>query len=87
MCGPTEADLSPVAGVYHYKYVVDGEWLHNPSYEFEEDGEGNINNVVRVEDKVSTKMKEIREELEGLKIFLAEPWKVENYDKNYLCKK
>ena len=75
-----------VPGVYHYKYVVDGEWLHNPSHEFEEDGKGNINNVVRVEDKISSKIKEIRKELEELKLFLSEPWKVESCGLNF-CRK
>jgi len=45
--------LSLAPGVHYYKYVVDGEWMHNPSKECEEDEKGNINNVMRIEDKYS----------------------------------
>ena len=72
-------------GVHHYKYVVDGEWLHDPTLEFEDDGKGNVNNVVRVDNKISIKIKEIRDELEQMRIFLDEPWNV--YLPDHFCKK
>jgi hypothetical protein len=40
-------DLDP--GVYHYKFIVDGDWLLDPSNpETAEDEAGNINNVIEV---------------------------------------
>ena len=62
----TILNLSP--GVYHYKYVVDGEWMHNPLQEWEEDGEGNINNVMKVEDRLTKRLRELREERERLQV-------------------
>ena len=43
-------------GVHYYKYVVDGEWMHNPNKECEEDEKGNINNVMRIESKLTRKL-------------------------------
>ena len=40
-------DLPP--GLHQYKYIVDGEWLHDPSKPCQEDGKGNVNNVISVE--------------------------------------
>jgi hypothetical protein len=43
-------DLDP--GVYHYKFVVDGNWLLDPSNpETAEDEAGNVNNVLEVTPK------------------------------------
>jgi hypothetical protein len=40
-------DLDP--GVYHYKFIVDGDWLLDPSNpDTAEDEAGNVNNVVEV---------------------------------------
>merc|ERR1712150_305681 len=81
----TTIHLAP--GVYYYKYVVDGEWLHDPKQECEEDGTGNINNVMRVEDKVTMKLKEISQKLEEMRSFLAEPWQGQNNNNNFCVKK
>ena len=73
-------------GVYKYKYVVDGEWMHDPSKETEDDGTGNINNVIHVEDKLTNKMRQLKEEIEELQKKLDKPWFVESA--NYkLCPK
>ena len=76
-----------VWGVYYYKYVVDGEWLHDPKQECEDDGTGNINNVMRVRDKVTMKLKEINQKLEELRSFLDEPWQAQNNINNNFCVK
>ena len=39
-------------GCYKYKYIIDGEWIHDPSKKWKDDGEGNINNVIIVESKL-----------------------------------
>ena len=65
--------------------MVDGEWLHDPRHEFEDDGKGNVNNVMRVEDKLTLKIEEINQELEALKVFLEEPWRVDK--PNNFCPK
>ena len=70
-------------GVHYYKYVVDGEWIHNPNKEWEEDEEGNVNNVMRLEDSVSRSLREMAEERERLAKFLEEPWQVDNHRFNY----
>ena len=33
-------------GLYQYKFIVDGEWLYDPSQAWADDGSGNINNVL-----------------------------------------
>ena len=33
-------------GCYQYKYIIDGEWIHDPSKAWQDDGKGNINNVI-----------------------------------------
>ena len=55
-------------GVHYYKYVVDGEWMHNPNKECEEDEKGNINNVMRIESKLTRKLRELQEEREQLQV-------------------
>ena len=74
------------SGVYYYKYVVDGQWIHDPKQEWEEDGKGNINNVMRVEDRVTMKLKEISQKLEEMRSFLDEPWQVHNNNNNFCVK-
>jgi len=64
-------------GCYTYKYVVDGVWLHDPSKETADDGTGNINNVVHVEDKFTSKLRQLREEITDLRKQLEKPWFVE----------
>ena len=51
--------------------------MHNPNKECEEDEKGNINNVMRIEDKFSRKLREIEEEREYLESYLEQPWSVE----------
>ena len=74
-------------GVHYYKYVVDGQWLHDPNVMSVEDGTGNINNFMRVEDKVTMKMKEINQKLGEMRSFLTEPWQGENINNNFCVKK
>jgi len=40
--------LSLPPGRYQYKYVVDGNWLHDSEGACESDGQGNVNNVLSV---------------------------------------
>ena len=71
-------DIPP--GSYTYKYVVDGEWMHDPSKEIVDDGKGNVNNVIHVEDKFTNKIRQLREEIEDLKKQQDKPWFVESID-------
>ena len=71
-------DIPP--GSYTYKYVVDGEWMHDPSKETEDDGTGNFNNVVHVDDKFTNKIRQLKEEIESLRQQLDKPWFVESTD-------
>ena len=73
--------------MYYYKYVVDGEWLHDPKQECQADGKGNINNVMRVEDKVSMKLKEINQKIKEMRSFLDEPWQGQENNNNFCAKK
>lgn len=41
--------------VENYRYVVDGEWLVDPTKQMTTDSKGNTNNVVMVEDNRVTK--------------------------------
>ena len=77
-------DIPP--GSYTYKYVVDGEWMHDPSKEIVDDGKGNVNNVIHVEDKFTNKIRQLREEIEDLKKQQDKPWFVESID-HQLCPK
>ena len=77
-------DIPP--GVYTYKYVVDGEWMHDPTKEVVDDGKGNFNNVIHVEDKFTSKLRELTQELEELRKQIDKPWTVETPDFN-LCPK
>eukprot|EP00092_Neocalanus_flemingeri_P014959 GFUD01016155.1.p1 GENE.GFUD01016155.1~~GFUD01016155.1.p1 ORF type:complete len:197 (-),score=65.88 GFUD01016155.1:66-656(-) len=77
-------DIPP--GVYYYKYVVDGEWMHDPSKETVDDAKGDFNNVIHVEDKFTSKVRQLREEIEDIKKQLDKPWFVESTDYK-LCPK
>ena len=77
-------DIPP--GSYTYKYVVDGEWMHDPSKEIVDDGKGNVNNVIHVEDKFTNKIRQLKEEIEDLKKQQDKPWFVESIDYQ-LCPK
>jgi len=77
-------DIPP--GSYTYKYVVDGEWMHDPSKETVDDGKGNVNNVIHVEDKFTNKLRQLREEIQDLKKQQDKPWFVEKIDYQ-LCPK
>ena len=33
-------------GIYHYKYIVDGEWRFSPDDDTSPDEKGNINNII-----------------------------------------
>jgi len=42
------ASLELPPGSHTYKFIVDGEWLHDPSRPSREDEKGNVNNVILV---------------------------------------
>lgn len=42
--------LSP--GMYQYKFIVDGQWRHDPNLPCMYDNQGNINNVVEVQEYI-----------------------------------
>lgn len=56
--------LSP--GVYQYKFIVDGQWRHDPNLPCIYDDQGNINNVMEVQEYIA-------EDLSGLATFEAPP--------------
>ena len=60
--------------------------MHNPNKECHEDEKGNINNVVRIEDRVTRALREIKEDREELAKFLEEPWQVDGTVMNYCPK-
>ena len=67
--------LSP--GTYQYKYIVDGEWIHDPSSKCREDDKGNINNVLKVDSKLDIlirnyRMASLKKTVERLKKTKAE---------------
>merc|ERR1719234_2020199 len=64
--GEWVATLKIDTGTHLYKYVVDGEWLVDPSKEMVTDSKGNTNNVVVVEDRLAKCKREIEEEREQL---------------------
>jgi len=45
---PFVAVLSMPVGVHQYKYIVDGNWMHNPLAPTQTDQHGNLNNIVEV---------------------------------------
>lgn len=46
--GEFMVDLELKPGIYHYKYIVDGEWKYSTKDKYEIDNHGNINNVLLV---------------------------------------
>jgi len=73
--GEWAANLKIGPGTHLYKYVVDGEWLVDPTKQMTTDSKGNTNNVVMVEDNRVTKcQKEIQEEREKLMKTLQAAW-------------
>merc|ERR1719228_821417 len=93
--------ISLPPGTYQYKYIVDGVWLHDPSKRWVNDGQGNINNVITVESKLTLflrqkriaelhktarRMRKVHAEIRELKQWLGTPWHAEA--QNYkLCPK
>ena len=86
-CWSSFISLTP--GTFHYKYVVDGVWLHDPSKRWADDGKGNINNVITVESKLvmflrqkkiaelhqtARRMRKVQAEIRELKQWLGTPW-------------
>ena len=45
-------NLTP--GTYHYKFVVDGEWMYAPDHATARDARGNMSNYIQVEPWEST---------------------------------
>ncbi len=45
---PFTAVLSMPVGVHQYKYIVDGNWMHNKSLPTKTDQHGNLNNIINV---------------------------------------
>ena len=43
-----QLSLALPPGTYSYKYIIDGEWLHDPTRRWADDGHGNINNVITI---------------------------------------
>ncbi len=46
--GSFRARLRLEPGIYHYKFVADGDWVHDPSHPAETNGYGTADNVVSV---------------------------------------
>ena len=93
--------ISLIPGTFHYKYVVDGVWLHDPSKRWADDGKGNINNVITVESKLvmflrqkkiaelhqtARRMRKVQAEIRELKQWLGTPWYTE-VQNHKLCPK
>ena len=36
-------------GTYEYKFIVDGEWMHDPLKDFKPDNRGGYNNIVKID--------------------------------------
>ena len=76
-------------GTFQYKYIIDGEWMHDPSKKWLEDERGNVNNVIKVESKLEvvirnlrlmelqklvSRLKQTYAEIKELKQWLGTPW-------------
>lgn len=59
-------------GVYQYKFIVDGQWRHDPNLTSMYDDQGNINNMVEVQEYIA-------ENLDGLANFDPPPSPVSSY--------
>lgn len=60
-------------GVYQYKFIVDGQWRHDPNLAMMYDDMGNINNVLEVQEYAP-------ENLDGLSCFDPPPSPRESYN-------
>lgn len=49
------------SGVYHYKFVVNGEWRHSPDLPYVYDEKGNATNILDVQDYVPENLDSIAE--------------------------
>jgi len=72
--GEWVATLKIDHGTHLYKYVVDGEWLVDPSKEMVTDSKGNTNNVVVVEDRLGKCKRQIQKEREQLMEVVEAAW-------------
>jgi 5'-AMP-activated protein kinase regulatory beta subunit len=59
-------------GVYQYKFIVDGQWRHDPNQPCVYDDQGNINNVLEVQEYIA-------EDLSGLATFEPPPSPTSSY--------
>ena len=81
--------LSIPPGTFQYKYIIDGVWIHDPSKKWLQDGQGNTNNVIKVESKLEvvirnlrilelqklvSRLKKTQAEIKELKQWLGTPW-------------
>jgi 5'-AMP-activated protein kinase regulatory beta subunit len=60
-------------GVYQYKFIVDNQWRHDPNLSCMYDDQGNINNVLEVQEYVA-------ENLDGLATFEPPPSPKSSYE-------
>lgn len=60
-------------GVYQYKFIVDGQWRHDPNLTCMYDDQGNINNVLEVQEYIA-------ENLDGLANFEPPPSPESSYN-------
>merc|ERR1712181_71263 len=72
--GEWVATLKIDPGTHFYKYVVDGEWLVDPSKKMVTDSKGNANNVVVVEDRLAKCRRQIQEERKQLMEAVEAAW-------------
>lgn len=75
--GEYSAVLSLPVGLYQYKFVVDGNWQHNPSLPTTTDAHGNLNNIADVKPHVPEYDVEVSEET-------APPSPKESYDFSFI---
>lgn len=81
--------LSIPPGTFQYKYIIDGQWIHDPSKKWLQDDKGNVNNVIKVESKLEivirnlrlmelqklvNRLKKTQAEIKELKQWLGTPW-------------
>ena len=84
-----QLSLTIPPGTFQYKYIIDGVWIHDPSKKWLQDGQGNTNNVIKVESKLEvvirnlrilelqklvSRLKKTQAEIKELKQWLGTPW-------------
>ena len=42
--------MANVSGRHQYKFIVEGNWMHDPTRPTETDRDGNVNNVITVDE-------------------------------------